>query len=100
MQRKTGTEVELGKAVSLFDSIGASSPIDRSASNYLNAAEKEQKIRRLISTGTYDADIAKYIPGTLDLIYQGMLESIDTKEQPAHVLYRDMENLTLNNVNK
>ena len=73
MQRKTGTEVELDKAVSLFDSIGASSAIDRSASNYLNAAEKEQKIRKLISTGTYDADIVKYIPGTLDLIYQGML---------------------------
>ena len=85
MQRKTGTEVELGKAVSLFDSIGASSAIDRSASNYLNAAEKEQKIRKLISAGTYDADIVKYIPG--------MLENIDTKEQPAYVLYRDMENL-------
>ena len=68
MQRKTGTEVELDKAVSLFDSIGASS-----ASNYLNAAEKEQKIRKLLSTGTYDADIVKYIPGILDLIYQGML---------------------------
>ena len=85
MQRKTGTEVELDKAVSLFDSIGASSAIDRSASNYLNAAEKEQKIRKLISAGTYDADIVKYIPG--------MLENIDTKEQPAYVLYRDMENL-------
>ena len=93
MQRKIGTEAELGATVSPFDSIAASSAIDRSASNYLNAGEKVQKIRKLISTGTYDADIAKYIPGTLDLIYQGMLEDIGTKEQPAHISYKDMENL-------
>ena len=77
MQRKIGTEVELGVTVSPFDSIGASSALDRSASNFLNAWEKVEKIRKLILTGTYGADIAKYIPGTLDLVYQGMLEDID-----------------------
>ena len=40
-------------------------------------------MRKLIETGEYDVDIAKYIPGTLDVMFQGMLEDIDTKEQPA-----------------
>ena len=93
MQRKLGTEVELGATVSPFDSIGASSAIDRLASNFLNAGEKVQKIRKLISAGTYDADITKYIPGMLDLVYQGMMEDRDTKEQPAHISYNDMESL-------
>ena len=28
--------------------------------------------------GEYDANIAQYIPGTLELAYQGMLENIKT----------------------
>ena len=87
------TEVELGATVSPFDSIVASSAIDRSASNFLSTGKKVQKVRKLISTGSYDAGIAKYIPGTLDLVYQGMLVDMDTKEQPAHTLYKDMESL-------
>lgn len=43
--------------------------------------------------GTYNADIGKYIPGMLDLIYQGMIEDIDTKEKAAHTSYKDMEQL-------
>ena len=63
-------------------------------SNFLNASEKVQKIKKkLTKTGEYDADIAKYMPGTLELVYQGMLENIDTKEQPAHISYKDIENL-------
>ena len=93
MQRKIGTKIELVKTVSPFDSIGASSAIDRMASNYLNAGEKVMKIRNLIEAGACDADIARYIPGTLELVFQSMLEDIDTKEQPAHSSYRDMENL-------
>ena len=46
MQRKIGTKVELGATVSPFDSIGAPSAIDRSSSNFLNAREKVQKIRK------------------------------------------------------
>ena len=88
MQRKIGTEVELGATVSPYDSIGASSAIDRSASNFLNAGEKVQKIWKLISTGIHDANM-------LDLVYQGMLEDIDKKEQPAHISYKDMENLDI-----
>ena len=29
----------------------------------------------------------------LDLVYQGMLEDIDTKKQTAYISYKDMENL-------
>ena len=33
------------------------------------------------------------MPGTVDLVFQGILEDIDKKEQPVHSLYRDIENL-------
>ena len=93
MKRDTGTEAEIDNTVSPFDSIGKSPAIDRSSSNYTNAKEKVQKIKQLISTGTYNADIGKHIPGTLDLVYQGMLEEIDTKGKAAHISYKDMEQL-------
>ena len=91
MQRKIGTETNLGKTVSPLDSIVSSSAIDRTASDFLNTTEKVQKICKLIQTEEYDTDIVKYIPGRLELVYQGMLEDIDTKEQPAHISYKDME---------
>ena len=92
MQRKTGTEVELDKAVSLFDSIGASSAIDRSASNYLNAAEKEQKIcyRQVHMMLTLLSISQEHL---ILFIKECLFIKEDTKEQPAYVLYRDMENL-------
>ena len=93
MQRRIGTEVEIGKTVSPLDSIGPSTAIDRTPSNFLNVGERVQKIRKLIQADTCDADIARYIPGTLELVFQGMSENIDTKEHPAHSSYRDMENL-------
>ena len=49
----------------------------------------------MIETGVYDADIAKYIRGTLELVFEGMVEDIDTKEQPAHISYIDMEKLEI-----
>ena len=91
MQRKIGTKTNLGKTVSPLDSIVSSSAIDRTASDFLNTTEKVQKICKLIQTEEYDTDIVKYIPGRLELVYQGMLEDIDTKEQPAHISYKDME---------
>ena len=102
MQRKIGTEFEISNTVSPFDSHGKSSGIDRSVSNYTNAREKVQKIKQLISTGTYDTDIAKYILGMLDLVYQGMLEDIDTNEKVAHISYKDTVQLARfsNNVNR
>ena len=61
-------------------------------SNFINATEKVQKIERLINTGEYDADLAKYTPGMLDLVFQSMIENINKKGQVAHISYKDMEN--------
>ena len=46
-----------------------------------------------MSKGTYDADIARYICGTLDLVYHGIVEDTDTKEKTAHISYKGMEQL-------
>ena len=43
--------------------------------------------------GKYDADLAKYIPGLLDLAIQGMLDDIDTREKVAHPSYKNKEQL-------
>ena len=99
MQRKIGTEVELAKTVSPLESIGVSSAIDKAASNYLNVGEKAEKVKKLIATGTYNADIAKYILGTLEPVFQGMLAGIDAKEQQAYISYRHGKSFLSNNVN-
>ena len=93
MQRRIGNEVQLGSTISPFDATGQSSSIERTASNFLNASEKVQKIKRLINTGEYEANLPKYIPGMLELVFQGMIENIDTKEQVAHISYNDMGTL-------
>ena len=51
MQRKIGTELNLGKTVSPLDSTGTSSVIDRTASNFINASEKVQKIKNSLKQG-------------------------------------------------
>ena len=81
----------LGQTVPPFDSIGKSSAIDRTASDFDNANEKVKKIKKLIYSGEYDADITRYIPTTLQLIFQGMLDRVDTIEQPARISYKDLE---------
>ena len=43
--------------------------------------------------GKYDADLAKYIPGLLDLAIQRMLDDIDTREKVTHPSYKDKEQL-------
>ena len=73
--------------------MGGSSATARTASNYNDAKEKVKKIRELIRTGKHDADVAKYIPGLLEMVYQGMLEDIDTKGKVAHSSYKDMEQI-------
>ena len=93
MLREIGTEIKLGKTISPFNSIGSSSAIDRTAPVFLNASQNVQKKKKKLIDTEYDADIAKYIPGTLEPVYQGMLGHIDTKEQAAHILHKDMGNL-------
>ena len=93
MQREINDKVFLGNTVSPFNDAGRSSAIDRTASNYDDARGKVRKIRELISTGRYNKDIAKCIPGLPELKFQGMLEDIDAREKAAHLSYTDMEQL-------
>ena len=55
--------------------------------------KKIKKVRDIINMGKYDADLAKYIPGLLDLAIQGMLDDTDTREKVAHPSYKDKEQL-------
>ena len=80
MQREIGDEIHLGATVSPFDNVGRSSATDRTTSNY-NDALKVKKIRELIKTGKYDADVAKYFFGVLEMVFQDLLEEIDIKEK-------------------
>ena len=41
----------------------------------------------------YNADLAKYIPGLMDLAIQLMPDDIDTREKVAHPSYKDKEQL-------
>ena len=93
MQREISDKLLLGKNVSSFENTGESDAIDWTASNYHDTKEKDKKIRELINTGNYDADIAKYIPGVLEMKYQGMLEDIHIRQKVAHTSYKDMEKL-------
>ena len=91
IQLKIDNNEHLGQTLSLFDSIGKSAAIDSTASDFGNTNKKVKKIKRLICTGGYDADIARYTHVTLQLMSQVMLDRIDTIEQPAHISYKDKE---------
>ena len=65
--------------------------IDKSASDFDKANTKVSKLKRLVKTGEYDADLARYIHGTLELAFQGMLEDIKTIKQVTHPSYKDLE---------
>ena len=83
-QREISNKFFLGNTVSPYDNAGRSA-IDRTASNYNDTKEKVQKIRDLISAGRYDDDIVKYIPGLLELKFQGMLDDTDIERKlPIH----------------
>ena len=79
MQRYISDKNTLGDTLNPYNDARRSIAIDRTTSNYNDAKEKVQKIRDLINMGKYDTDLAKYIPGLLDLAIQGMLDDIDTR---------------------
>ena len=93
MQREISDKSTLGDTLNPINDARRSTAIDRTTSNYNDAKEKVQKIRDLINMGKYDADLAKYIPGLMDLAIQGMLDDIDTREKVAHPSYKDKEQL-------
>ena len=76
----------LGDILNPINDARRSTAIDRTTSNYTDAQEKVKKNRDLINMQNYDADLAKYIPGLLDLAIQGMLDDIDTREKVTHLL--------------
>ena len=93
MQREISDKNTLGDTLNPINDARRSTAIDRTTSNYDDATEKVQKTRDLINMGKYDADLAKYIPGLMDLAIQGMLDDIDTREKVAHPSYKDKEQL-------
>ena len=91
MQREITNRNTLADTLNPINDARRSTTIDRTTSNYNDAKEKVQKIRDLINMGKYDADLAKYIHGLLDLEIQGMLDDIETREKVAS--YKDKEQL-------
>ena len=83
MQQEISDNVKIGSSVTPFQSFGKSLAVHKTALDFDNVNLKVKKIRRLIEQGIYDAGIALYIPGTLDFVFQGMIEKIMTIEQPA-----------------
>ena len=93
MQREISDKNALGDTLNPINDARRFTAIDRTTSSYSDAKEKVKKIRDLINMGKYDADLAKYIPGLLDLAIQGMLDDIDIREKVAHPSYKDKEQL-------
>ena len=91
MQREITNRNTLADTLNPINDARRSTAIDRTTSNYNDAKEKVQKIRDLINMGKYDADLAKYIHGLLDLEIQGMLDDIETREKVAS--FKDKEQL-------
>ena len=92
MQREINNEVHLGQTVTPFESISKSSAIDKIALDF--DSPKVEKIKKAyIKTGVYYADVVRYIPGMLDVIFQGMIQKTSTIKQPAHLSYKDKETL-------
>ena len=93
MQKDIGDDVHTGESVTPFQSIGKSTAVDKTVSDFDNSNLKVKKIGRLIEHEIYDADIACYVLGALDLVFQGMIEKIKTTEQPPDTTYNDKETL-------
>ena len=93
MQREISDKNTLGDTLNPINDARRSTAIDKTTSNSNDAKEKVQKITDLINMGRYDADLAKYIPGFMDLAIQGILDDIDTRERVANPSYKDKEQL-------
>ena len=91
MQHEIGMQVKIGINVSAFERIAHVPSIDKTASDFEKADIKVKKLKRLVDTGEYDADVARYILGMVELAYQGMLDNIKPIEQVAHPSYKYLE---------
>ena len=93
MQPKISNDVHIGQSVTPFKSLGKSPATDKTASDFDNANLKLKMIRKLIEHRVYDADIARYIPETLNLVFQGVIDKIKAIEQLADTTNKDKEKL-------
>ena len=91
MQREISDDIKIWSSATPFQSVRKFPALDKTASDFDNANLKVKKIRILIERGIYDADIARYIFGTLDLVFQGMIQKIMIIEQLADTTYSDKE---------
>lgn len=56
----------------------------KAASDFENADQKVTKIKRLVNKSGYEEDVERYIPGSLNLMCQGMIENkLQQSNQPA-----------------
>ena len=69
IQTEIGNKVKIEDSVTPFKSVGKSPAIDKTGLDFDNGNLKLKRIRRLIEHGIYNANIARYIPGTLDLVF-------------------------------
>ena len=91
MQREISDDIKIRASATPFQSIGKAPAIDKNAFDFDNANLKVKKISKLIEHGICDANICRYITGTLDLVFQGMTEKIKTIESPTDTRYKDKE---------
>ena len=59
MQREIGTQIDIAKNVSAFEGVGHVPSIDKTAPDFEKADTKVKKLKRLIDTAEYDANIAR-----------------------------------------
>ena len=83
MMLEINNDVKIRNSVTPFECVGKSPAVDKTGSDFYNANVNVKKIRRRIEQGIYDKDIACYISGMLDLLFQGLMEKIITIEQPV-----------------
>ena len=83
----------LEKSLHLKVSVNCLQLIKKSSDFDSTDKKHRAKTHKLKTTTLCYADVAHYVPGTLDSIFQGMIKKISTTEQPAHLSYKDKENL-------
>ena len=88
MQREISDMFFSGRNLNAIDDARRPTAIDRTASNYDGAKEKVRKMRDLIGTGKYYSDLAKYIPGLLELAIQGMMRVLIPKKKVLTLLIK------------
>ena len=89
MPWEINNKVHLGQTVTPFESISKLFAINNSVGHWQCKKKKLKKQKNILKTGVSDADMARYIPEMLDLIFQGMIQKIFTIEQSAHLSYKD-----------